>query len=98
MLVLFLACTNQIVQEYNLERAQWLTPPAPLSDTWKPDVLLRSNYRLLGDFAEQKIQIQLTEAPSFKTTILGTNFTASPELTLSKFSLSNGKMLRELRI
>ena len=90
-MVLFwlLACNNQLVQEYELEKeAVFQTAPA-LKDNWKPDILLRLNYDAISKIAKRYVEKEIQSYKPLKKKFLSKEFIAKPKLKLKTLTLSD---------
>ena len=98
-MVLFwlLACNNQLVQEYELEKeAIFQTAPA-LKDNWKPDILLRLNYDAISKIAKRYVEKEIQGYKPLKKTFLSKEFIAKPKLKLTKLTLSDAPAKDEIK-
>ena len=82
------ACSSEIKDEYEKNKAQVLQKPAELGDNWQPDIILRLNYSALSDVAIKILSSEL-QTISLEKEFLGAKFLATSNLTLQSLQIED---------
>jgi len=89
MLLMLFACYNQIVLEYEAEKALLMQAPAPLEENWKPDMILRLNYGVISKLSIPHLQDNFTKSTSISKNILGATLKVTPEMTVKRLQIAD---------
>ena len=91
-----IACNNQLVKEYEQEKDLALQTAPPLKNNWKPDILLRLNYKAISKIATRYVEKEIKSKKPLKKKFFGKDFVAKPKLELKNLILSDAPAKDEI--
>ena len=93
-----LGCQNHIADDYAVRKSSVMKAPSALSDTWKPDVVLRLNYKRISELASHVLSKTLEDVPSAKKEFLGFKATLTPKLKVKRLVISDAPSAEDVQV